>query len=100
MDEPAVSQFIDDAYIRLWAGALGPERTAAEADGLWTLAGLAPGARVLDAPGGYSTSLGHGSDEDDLAASGRSTPAARRRRSRPDAPCAGGHVAVLAERPG
>lgn len=53
MDEPFLSQFFDDEYIRLWAGALGAERTAKEADGLWALVGLAPGMRVLDAPCGF-----------------------------------------------
>src|SRR5215470_17914973 len=53
MDEPAVSQFFDETYIRLFAGTLDAARTAKEVDGLWALAGLATGARVLDAPCGF-----------------------------------------------
>jgi SAM-dependent methyltransferase len=45
--------FFDADYLRLWGGFITPERTAGEADGLWTLLGLSPGARVLDAPCGY-----------------------------------------------
>lgn len=44
--------FFDADYLRLWGNALAPERTAAEVDGLWALAGLAEGSRVLDAPCG------------------------------------------------
>lgn len=46
--------FFDEDYLRVWGGAPDEgERTAREVDGLWTLLGLSPGARVLDAPCGY-----------------------------------------------
>ena len=44
--------FFDADYLALWGGLLSPERSAAEAEGLWALAGLAEGSRVLDAPCG------------------------------------------------
>jgi SAM-dependent methyltransferase len=44
--------FFDEDYLHVW-GADKSERTAREVDGLWTLLGLAAGARVLDAPSGY-----------------------------------------------
>jgi SAM-dependent methyltransferase len=44
--------FFDADYLRLWGSAFTPERTAAEVDGLWALARLAEGSRVLDAPCG------------------------------------------------
>lgn len=45
--------FFDADYLRLWGSFLTPERTAHEVEGVWTLLGLSPGARVLDAPCGY-----------------------------------------------
>lgn len=45
--------YFDDDYVRLWSlmrGGGDPER---QADGLWLVLGLTPGARVLDAPCGY-----------------------------------------------
>jgi SAM-dependent methyltransferase len=55
MDRPGEwwKSFFDESYVRLWAGALTTERSAQDADGLWTLAALGPGAQVLDAPCGY-----------------------------------------------
>lgn len=44
--------FFDADYLALWGRTLTDERSAAEADGLWALAGLAEGSRVLDAPCG------------------------------------------------
>src|SRR5579884_3262275 len=43
--------FFDDDYFHVWATT--PERDQREADGIWQLLELAPGARVLDAPCGY-----------------------------------------------
>src|SRR5262249_2139681 len=82
MDEPAVSQFFDETYIRLFAGTLDPARTAKEIDGLWALAALAPGARVLDAPcrfgrlrralaGGGARVVGAGAAGGQIGAAGR-----------------------------
>jgi SAM-dependent methyltransferase len=45
--------FFDEDYLQLWGAFLTPERTEAEADGLWKLLQLRQGARVLDAPCGY-----------------------------------------------
>jgi SAM-dependent methyltransferase len=45
--------FFDADYVRLWGGTMPAERTEREADGLWKVLGLSPGARVLDAPCGY-----------------------------------------------
>jgi SAM-dependent methyltransferase len=45
--------FFDDEYLRLWGGMMSEERTQNEADGLWRVLDLGPGARVLDAPCGY-----------------------------------------------
>jgi SAM-dependent methyltransferase len=44
--------FFDEDYLHVW-GADKSERNAREIEGLWTLLGLQPGARVLDAPCGY-----------------------------------------------
>jgi SAM-dependent methyltransferase len=44
--------FFDEDYLHVW-GTDRDERTMREVDGLWTVLGLAPGARVLDAPCGY-----------------------------------------------
>lgn len=45
--------FFDADYLRVWSQWTGVDRTRIEADALWEIAGLAPGARVLDAPCGY-----------------------------------------------
>lgn len=45
--------FFDADYLRLWSEFAPQERTEVEAEGLWTLLALEPGARVLDAPCGY-----------------------------------------------
>jgi len=45
--------FFDELYIALWSGSLTPERSRAQAEGIWALAGLAAGSRVLDAPCGF-----------------------------------------------
>lgn len=45
--------FFDAEYIRLWSGAITPERTEREAAALWSLLDLHEGSRVLDAPCGY-----------------------------------------------
>ncbi len=45
--------FFDADYVRLWGQGAVPGSTAAQVDGLWTLLGLRPGSRVLDAPCGY-----------------------------------------------
>lgn len=45
--------FFDDEYLRLWGSTLTPERSSAQADGLWSLLELTQGERVLDAPCGY-----------------------------------------------
>ena len=44
--------FFDAKYLELWGVRLSPERTAAEAAGLWDLLGMREGSRVLDAPCG------------------------------------------------
>jgi cyclopropane fatty-acyl-phospholipid synthase-like methyltransferase len=44
--------FFDAQYLDLWGPSFTAEQTAAEADGLWRLLGLAPGSRVIDAPCG------------------------------------------------
>jgi SAM-dependent methyltransferase len=52
--------YFDEDYLWLYAGALPPERTAVETAGLWALAGLREGARVLDiacGPGRISVPL-------------------------------------------
>lgn len=46
-------QFFDEQYLSLWGGMVSPARTNDEADGLWRVLELGPGARVLDAPCGY-----------------------------------------------
>jgi 2-polyprenyl-3-methyl-5-hydroxy-6-metoxy-1,4-benzoquinol methylase len=45
--------FFDADYLRLWSQLAPQERTDQEAEGLWQLLDLTPGARVLDAPCGY-----------------------------------------------
>jgi len=45
--------FFDDDYARLWGSMRPPEHTAREVEGIWALARLAPGCRILDAPCGY-----------------------------------------------
>jgi len=45
--------FFDSDYLRLWSELTPVSRTEEEADGVWKLLGLAPGARILDAPCGY-----------------------------------------------
>ena len=45
--------FFDQDYVHLWGSSMPPERTAAEADGLWQMLELQQGSRVLDAPCGY-----------------------------------------------
>ncbi len=45
--------FFDVDYCRLWESVTGPERTEREVAGIWTLLGLRPGSRVVDAPCGY-----------------------------------------------
>jgi SAM-dependent methyltransferase len=45
--------FFDDDYLRLWQGAEAPDKTDNQVAGLWSLLGLQPGVRVLDAPCGY-----------------------------------------------
>jgi len=53
VEERWLNDFFDEEYIRLWSGSLTDDRTRTEADGLWALAGLAAGSRVLDAPCGF-----------------------------------------------
>jgi SAM-dependent methyltransferase len=45
--------FFDEIYLAVWGSLLTPARTRAEVDAIWSLADLAPGSRVLDAPCGY-----------------------------------------------
>ena len=45
--------FFDEAYLRLWGGSSMAGGTAQQVEGLWQVLGLAPGARLLDAPCGY-----------------------------------------------
>lgn len=45
--------FFDDSYLRLWEGLEAGGDAARQAEGIWTLLGLEPGDRVLDAPCGY-----------------------------------------------
>jgi SAM-dependent methyltransferase len=45
--------FFDGEYLRLWGALATPEQSREQADGLWQVLGLGPGARVLDAPCGY-----------------------------------------------
>src|SRR5262249_21661056 len=45
--------FFDVEYIRLWGHSDASASPSAQVDGLWTLLGLHPGSRVLDAPCGY-----------------------------------------------
>jgi SAM-dependent methyltransferase len=48
-----VESFFDADYLRVWGAVVPAQRTEREADGIWQLAGLAAGSRVLDAPCGY-----------------------------------------------
>ena len=45
--------FFDADYVHLWEGAEAAGSADRQADGLWSLLGLQPGSRVLDAPCGY-----------------------------------------------
>ncbi|MBI5548125.1 MAG: class I SAM-dependent methyltransferase [Deltaproteobacteria bacterium] len=45
--------FFDADYLRLWSELVPQVRTEQDASGIWSLLGLEPGARVLDAPCGY-----------------------------------------------
>jgi SAM-dependent methyltransferase len=45
--------FYDDDYLRLWGGFYDDAASAAQADGIVSILGLSPGARVLDAPCGF-----------------------------------------------
>jgi SAM-dependent methyltransferase len=45
--------FFDEDYARLWSSFTPPEQTESEAGALWTLLGLGPDSRVLDAPCGF-----------------------------------------------
>jgi SAM-dependent methyltransferase len=45
--------FFDADYVRLWGQSDVSGSAAAQVEGLWTLLGLQPGSRVLDAPCGY-----------------------------------------------
>ena len=45
--------FYDDDYLRLWGGFYDEAASKAQADGIVAILGLAPGARVLDAPCGF-----------------------------------------------
>ena len=48
-----VEGFFDAEYLKVWGVFVPAQRTEREADGIWQLANLAPGSRVLDAPCGY-----------------------------------------------
>lgn len=48
-----VESFFDADYLRVWGTLVPAQRTEREADGIWQLANLAAGSRVLDAPCGY-----------------------------------------------
>jgi len=48
-----VEGFFDADYLRVWGALVPAQRTEREADGIWQLANLAAGSRVLDAPCGY-----------------------------------------------
>lgn len=45
--------FFDAEYLELWGQFLSPERCEDEAEGVWQLLELEPGARLLDAPCGF-----------------------------------------------
>lgn len=53
VDAPWWQTFFDEEYLALWSGLFPRERCEAEAEALWQLLDLAPGARILDAPCGY-----------------------------------------------
>jgi SAM-dependent methyltransferase len=45
--------FFDADYLRIWEGAEAEGNADRQVDGLWSLLGLQPEARILDAPCGY-----------------------------------------------
>jgi SAM-dependent methyltransferase len=45
--------FYDRDYLKLWGEFYDPAASAAQADAIWTVLGLARGSRVLDAPCGF-----------------------------------------------
>jgi SAM-dependent methyltransferase len=48
-----VESFFDAEYLKVWGAVAPPQRTEREVEGIWQLANLAAGSRVLDAPCGY-----------------------------------------------
>ncbi len=51
--QPWYRTFFGDAYLRIYAAFLTPERTAQEVEGIVTLLALPPGSRILDLACGY-----------------------------------------------
>ena len=47
-DQPWYQEFFGEEYFRLFDGALTPERTAGEVEGIVNLLNLPPGGRILD----------------------------------------------------
>ena len=52
-DAAWMRSFYDDDYLKLWGEFYDPAASAAQVDAIWTVLGLAAGARVLDAPCGF-----------------------------------------------